>query len=542
MTNIQNTRTFICICSLSITIFIALFDCNAWAADLDSLGYSKRFPIKVGSAINGGPMNQRIYLRQLVDTKGRELKFRRAGSCCSYASDDSPMGMAMLDIYQVYFFSKGSPVDSAILFLTFYEYEKPTVAPKGFTFKTSHPADSLEANEYNLVKRYGTAKKLSLSFEKFKQIPPYVFDLSNLEELSVAYCKNLTEIPLNIDKLRKLRILELQGTGIRHFPKEMGELDSLEEVHLNGEMDWDNVFDVLSKCKNLKIIGWWDAGLKVIPISIAKCQSIQVIDLKNDYDLNYAQEFITLSTLKNLREITISINSDKMPQGIDLIQSLKVLIVDNCDVRELSGDIASLKNLEQLHLRSCRKILHFPVQFKDCRKLQKVSLYAMNENFDFEGGLKLFSKCDLKYLELGQNWRLKKLPAAAFRYKGLEYLGLNIYETDSIPREIGNLTKLKEIVLGPTNFKCLPEEFGKLKSLKTIDLSGQVDFDFKQVFEVLAKLDSLEEINLNWGGQKIPDSVVKLKRLKKIVVSNYPITKSELERLKRLVPQCEFVF
>lgn len=452
------------------------------------------------------------------------------------------MGMATIDVYRIYFVMHDSLVDSTTLFITFYEYERPTIPPKGFTFKTNNTGDSLEVNEYNLTRRYGTAKKLSLTFEKFKKVPSYVFELTNLEELSLAYNTNLTALPKEIGNLKKLKILELQSTSIKSLPLEIGELDSLEELHLSRNMDWDKVFDVLAKCKNLKTISWWDAGLKEMPKSIVKCQNIQCIDLKNNFDLDYAKEFKTLSSLMNLKEITIGINADKMPAEINLLRSLKILNIENCEIRELSGEIASLKNLEQLHIKYCRGIRSLPPQMRTCTRLQNVSLYSLDEHFDFAGSLNLLSNCDLRYLDLSQNWRLKKIPDAVFRFKNLEYLGLNIYETDSIPRQIGNLQKLKEIVLGPTNFKFLPFEFGKLSSLKKIDLSGRVDFDYEQVFSVLSQLDSLEEINIDWGEQKIPDSIANLKHLKRVVVTNYPRNLLDMDRLKRLAPQCEFIY
>ena len=538
MISIQSIAYTCCV----IVALLSNSRCLAQEVKSDSLGYNKNFPIKVGSAVNGGPQNQRTYLRQLVDTKGRDLKFMRLGSCCSYASEESPLGMATIDVYRIYFFEHDLPLDSTTLFITFYEYERPTTPPKGFTFKTNHTGDSLEVNEYNLTRRYGTAKKLSLTFEKFKKVPSYVFDLPNLEELSLAYNSNLTELPKEISNLKKLKILELQSTSIKSFPIEISELDSLEELHLSGNMDWDKVFDVLSKCKNLKTISWWDAGLKEISKSIVKCQSIQNIDLKNNFDLDYAKEFKTLSSLMNLREITIGSNDNKMPAGISQLQSLKILNVENCDIKELSGEIASLKNLEQLHIKYCREIRNLPSQMRYCTKLQKLSLYSLDEHFDFAGSLNLLSNCNLKYLDLSQNWRLKKIPDAVFRFKNLEYLGLNIYETDSIPHQIGNLQNLKEIVLGPTNFKFLPVEFGKLSSLKKIDLSGRVDFDYEQVFSVLSQLDSLEEIIIDWGEQKIPDSIANLRHLKRVVVTNYPRKLLDMDRLKRLAPQCEFVY
>ena len=171
-------------------------------------------------------------------------------------------------------------------------------------------------------------------------------------------------------------------------------------------------------------------------------------------------------------------------------------------------------------------------------------MYSLCENFDFENGLNLLGKCDLDYLELSQNWRMK-IPSVVFHFTNLEYLGLNIYETDSIPKEIGKLTKLRSILIGPSNFKYLPPEFANLDSLRTIDISGVTDFDFEQIFDVFSHMNNLQEISLEWGEKRLPDNVAKLKNIKKIILANYPrrlLNNDEINRLHSLLPYCEFVY
>lgn len=523
-------------------LIIASVACFAKHSD-DSLGYSSENPIKVGIGVYGGPANEAIYLKQLIDVKGRQMQFARVGSCCPFKPSNG-MPSAMLDIIRVYFLTGNVATDSVQLYLTFYDYAKPVAAPEGFQFKTNSTADSLEINQANVLRRYGKDTILRLSFDKMESVPAYVWNLKQIKELSLGY-NSIKVLPAEIRNLKSLRELELQSNPLRKLPKEIAELDSLEVIQLGGDMDWDQVFEALAGCERLHTIVWWDAGLKEVPKAVVKCQSIRNVNLKGNGSLNYAAAFKTLAQLRNLNEITIGSTSDKSLSGIDALQSLKVLNIENSGIKELPSTIGNLKSLEELHFRYCREIRSLPAQVSSLKNLKALSLYSCDEDFDYESALGLFEANDLRYLDISQSWRLKRIPPVIFQFSNLRYLGLNIYETDSIQPEIGNLTKLEEIVLGPTDFKYLPKEFGKLKSLKKIDLHGRVDFSFEQIFPVFSELENLEEIDLNWGEQRLPDSIARLKKIKTISLTNYPRdlkTPAERERLSKLLPGCEFVF
>mgnify|MGYP001462184287 CR=1 FL=1 len=94
----------------------------------ETYGYQQSNPIKVG----GGPSREREYLNLLRGPNGEAVRFSRDGSCCGFATPNSPFGGGMLDIYSVWIGDRAEPVK---LYLNMYDYEQPK-APKGFTFAT----------------------------------------------------------------------------------------------------------------------------------------------------------------------------------------------------------------------------------------------------------------------------------------------------------------------------------------------------------------------------------------------------------------------
>ncbi|MCX6181427.1 MAG: hypothetical protein NT150_05840 [Bacteroidetes bacterium] len=99
----------------------------------NSYGFNSEFPIKVGTGPNGGPANQKTYLKLLRDVNGNAITYNRVGSCCSYTSDNGFMGTATLDKYVITFSDENGKKKEATIFMTFYDYEEPKIL---FGFQT----------------------------------------------------------------------------------------------------------------------------------------------------------------------------------------------------------------------------------------------------------------------------------------------------------------------------------------------------------------------------------------------------------------------
>ena len=75
-----------------------------------------------------------------------------------------------------------------------------------------------------------------------RQVPGWLGDLTQLEELHICYCERVVEIPPAVGLLSGLRLLNLAGAkNVQHLPSSLGHLKNLEVLNL-------------SYCKNLKSI------------------------------------------------------------------------------------------------------------------------------------------------------------------------------------------------------------------------------------------------------------------------------------------------
>ncbi|MEJ0106430.1 MAG: hypothetical protein WDO19_29515 [Bacteroidota bacterium] len=66
------------------------------------------------------------------DAQYKPIKFERIGSCCEYPSKNAPFGSALLDKYEITYRNELNKKQKAIIYLSFYDYEKPKPI-KGFT-------------------------------------------------------------------------------------------------------------------------------------------------------------------------------------------------------------------------------------------------------------------------------------------------------------------------------------------------------------------------------------------------------------------------
>lgn len=105
-------------------------------------GYTLENPIKVGGVLEGkGPLNERLFMDSLIGPDGKDIRYKRLGSCCYFNTPNGFVGIGLFDEYQINYKGLKEPV---FLFLNMYDYEEPK-APYGFTIRKQRYLIYLEA-------------------------------------------------------------------------------------------------------------------------------------------------------------------------------------------------------------------------------------------------------------------------------------------------------------------------------------------------------------------------------------------------------------
>ncbi|HMU77228.1 MAG: leucine-rich repeat domain-containing protein [Bacteroidetes bacterium] len=114
--------------------------------------------------------------------------------------------------------------------------------------------------------------RLDLSKQKLKEIPPQVFELTQLRELNVSR-NHLTELPEQIYKLNNLQRLYANNNKLTALPQRIGTLKNLQTLTLDR-----NRIEVLppemGMLHNLEVLSLWDNELSEIPDEIKSLSSV----------------------------------------------------------------------------------------------------------------------------------------------------------------------------------------------------------------------------------------------------------------------------
>ncbi|MHB1278489.1 MAG: 2-dehydro-3-deoxyphosphooctonate aldolase [Bacteroidia bacterium] len=96
-----------------------------------SYGYTEENPIRVGGALDNGPLNERRFLNALAGPDGQDITYTRTGSCCPFKSPNGIRGTGLLDRYEI---SIKGMSKKRILYINMYD-RAVLKAPVGFTIK-----------------------------------------------------------------------------------------------------------------------------------------------------------------------------------------------------------------------------------------------------------------------------------------------------------------------------------------------------------------------------------------------------------------------
>ncbi len=128
----------------------------------------------------------------------------------------------------------------------------------------------------------------------------------------------------------------------------------------------------------------------------------------------------------------------------------------------------------------------------------------------------------LQILILSRN-NLINLPEELYKLKTLQVLDLDSNFIKDVPSNISLLLELEELYLGYNNFTTLPPALNTMPNLKLIDIGGNKNLDFDQIFRTLRDVKGLKKLDLSYCKlDTIPWAISTLVGLQSINLSGNP--------------------
>jgi Leucine-rich repeat (LRR) protein len=294
----------------------------------------------------------------------------------------------------------------------------------------------------------------------------------------------------------------------------------------------------------------------------------ETLDLSNMYIKELPTE---IESLKNLADLDVSYNKlESLPDWIEKLHSLKKLNLRENKLKIIPEWLGSLTSLEELDISWNKKIKALPNSFnqlcnlevlfiqgtslrrlpiciRNFKKLKKLSLGGAIRSFpEFLNKLQMFVKgailknalifCNI-YFSIPFIDSLK-IPTWIGELSNLEYLYLGHW-VSKIPKNIGKLRNLKQLIIHCRRIKTLPETIGNLSTLKEISIYGCNRL--KMLPESICNLSSLKRLDITLCSniRKLPESFGNLRSLNDLYINNSKITSlpesiGDLPALKRI--------
>lgn len=421
----------------------------------------------------------------------------------------------------------------------------------------------------NTIHRKKKAAKISLTRDENIQVPPmikylsikncglqdipcFVQKMTTLVELDVAN-NNIGTLKLGFaTSLGRLKVLLLHNNRFSTFPKEIENMNVLEELcfskNVLTRMSADQNFVPPLTLKKLNIshnpilegIPQWvftlvnltdlnitNCNISFIPLNIGNLKELISLKVGN----NQLSGLTTaIGNLKKLRYLNFSLNKKirAFPICICKLTKLEILIGNECSIEtKISSSFCDLVNLRILNLKSNR-ICWLPTNIGNLIKLKEFNL-SDNKLNDLPASMKWMHW--LKTLLIDSN-RLSYIPEWIFQFRFLEILNISKNKVIMMIKEANiNLPRLK-VFHGSIAMNCDTScSFYDLYNLVYLNLSNSIINELPEDIGGLRLLNATDFSACML--QKLPKSIYSLPCLKYLKANSNFITElsSEIVRL-----------
>uniref|UniRef100_A0A182P4B2 Ig-like domain-containing protein n=1 Tax=Anopheles epiroticus TaxID=199890 RepID=A0A182P4B2_9DIPT len=382
-------------------------------------------------------------------------------------------------------------------------------------------ANLLSTIRRDYFSRLERLKLLQLSANQLTNLPSDIFaDLPNLVELDL-HGNRLGELPLHMFRpLGRLRVLNLANNTIHDLPRNsFAGLANLTELHLAHNRLYVVPFQVFKELRALEVLDLsnnmlvsfldnfflLNKQLRVLRLNgniIEKISKNALYGLRRLQSLDLSGNKLVFidrnafDTLDELRYLNVNQNQIYiLPSTVfSALRSLRSLDLSNNLMRSLPNSIfAGQHSLVRLHL--------------DATNLESLSNWVSRNNHTVNKEILR----NLRYLSIRNNTRLKEIEPCVFRnVPNLETLLLSNNRLTSLPKEIGELRRLRYLDVGSNDIMYIPEQ---IRTLHELQYANFLDNDYGCDCHMHWILSWIDELQAENNTQKIYD-LLRLSELK----------------------------
>lgn len=479
----------------------------------------------------------------------------------------------------------------------------------------------LEYQQYDeLPERIGELENLevlNLLDNNLKSLPKSFENLKKLRILNVKENYSLSEIP-DLSKFPNLEEVDFNYTSIDSLPDGFFDLKNIKKIvtissPLDKNMDiMRRIFKAFPNAKidsnakkaieledksdasefagqeKIKISDW---NINKLPASLFLADAVKLLTIDCNSLSEIADEFDKLQTiekleislghdeiafpksiykLKKLQELRLKGGFHILPEGIDSLELLEILEIDNNYIKELPKSFANLRNIKEIELKHVNYDIFSAIS--GFSNLQSLIIEYHNHPFEFEKSLSGLTKWRTFKINTGVpiGNDLYKLPTSiekmelknnvsAFDHKlslgkiinhftGLKELDIDEFNLSDVSETILPNTNLQKLDLDYVKIAQLPDSFSNLKALTNFSMYGDSHESLNaSVYECselkylrlgrskfnvipagISKLQKLDWLGFEYGNiTNFPEDLYEMENLKKIAMENCPLIKDK---------------
>ncbi len=284
-------------------------------------------------------------------------------------------------------------------------------------------------------------------------------------------CNQLSKLPPEIGKLKKLTVLDLSDNQLSELPPEIGKLKKLTSLDINCNQLRELPPEIV-KLTKLDTLDCAFNSLTTLSPEITKLTNITALSLA---DNTFTEP--PIDQIKELGNLTIlllcGMHMSEFPMELIKMENLTYLNISENQLTELPTEIGKLNKLTELDL-SQNQLTELP---QEIGKLNKLTELLLSQNQLTELPTEIGKLNKLTKLDLSQN-QLTELPTEIGKLNKLTELDLSQNQLTELPTEIGKLNKLTELDLSQNQLTKLPTELHQLEALKYLRLNDNPDLRF----------------------------------------------------------------